>query len=120
MTYFAILQVVFFLAVVACIGALVFAVVRSRQGRESSEDRLPPAPEALTEEGGAASLRERLSGMSLQERLAALEVRADWDRALAANDRDGLILTLRRVRLSEHDAARTADSVLRDPGKYGF
>jgi hypothetical protein len=58
--------------------------------------------------------------MPLAERLAALDVRGDWDRALAAHDREGLIITLRRVRLSEHDAARTADAVLRDPGKYGF
>lgn len=120
MTFFAIVQIVFVLAVGACVVALGFAVAGSRKKPEELDDRLPPVPEALREEGGEASLRARLSGMPLQERLAALEVQGDWDRALAAHDREGLILTLRRVRLSEHDAARTADSVLRDPGKYGF
>ncbi|CAN5709222.1 hypothetical protein BH09VER1_BH09VER1_44110 [soil metagenome] len=120
MTFFAILEAVVILAVGSCIVALVFAVTRSGKSREDSGDTLPEVPVEFAGEGGEASLRAKLAGMPLKERLAAVGVQGDWDRALAAHDRAGMILTLRRVRLSEHDAARTADSVLRDPGKYGF
>jgi len=59
-----------------------------------------------------------LSGMTVNERLAARGLTAEWDAAVIARDRAKMLLLLKRVAL--FDGAPIADAILRDPAAYGY
>ena len=59
-----------------------------------------------------------LAGMSVEERMAARGLEAEWRAAVAARDRDAMILLLKRVAL--FTAAPIADAILGDPAAYGY
>jgi hypothetical protein len=63
---------------------------------------------------------QELSGMTVNERLFACGMLSQWDAAVAARNRERMIAVLRAAALSETQAAQTTDTVLQDPGKYGF
>lgn len=59
-----------------------------------------------------------LAGMTVNERLAARGMLADWETAVRAGDRAKMVLLLRRVAMP--NAMAVADLVLADPAAYGF
>lgn len=59
-----------------------------------------------------------LAGMSVNERLAARGLTAEWDTAVTARDRDRMLLLLKRVAL--FDGAPIVDAILADPAAYGY
>jgi hypothetical protein len=56
--------------------------------------------------------------MTVNERLATAGLIEQWDAAVRARDRDAMIAILTDVDVT--DPAFTVDTVLADPGKYGF
>ena len=65
------------------------------------------------------AMRPKYSGMSVNERLFVAGLLADWDQAVRAGNRAGMIEILGRVDLGD-GAGATADSVLANPAFYGF
>jgi hypothetical protein len=63
---------------------------------------------------------DNFAGMTVNERLFTAELLELFDAAARRRDRDGLITLLRRVALSETEAAATADALLARPGSYGY
>lgn len=59
-----------------------------------------------------------LAGMTVNERLAARGLTAEWDAAVIAGDRIRMLMILKRVAL--FDGARIVDAVLADPAAYGY
>lgn len=59
-------------------------------------------------------------GMTINERLAELQLFEEWDRAVANRDRQRMIKVMLKVELSQKQAALTVDAVLANPEKYGF
>jgi hypothetical protein len=62
----------------------------------------------------------QLSGMTINERLSAFALLPQWDRAALNRDRAAMISILQKVSLTEEEAAKTADTILANPKKYGF
>jgi hypothetical protein len=62
----------------------------------------------------------RFAGMTVNERLFAANRLAAWDAAVRDGDRADMIRILEGVALDAGEAARIADQVLADPGRYGF
>lgn len=60
------------------------------------------------------------SGMTLNERLAELQLFDEWDRAVTAKDRDMMINVMIKIELAEREAAATVNAVLANPKMYGF
>jgi hypothetical protein len=58
--------------------------------------------------------------MTVNERIFSCGMLSQWDAAVAARDREGMIAVLRSVALSETQAVQTTDGVLKNPSKYGF
>jgi hypothetical protein len=58
------------------------------------------------------------SGMTVNERLFAAGLIEDFDCAAKARDREAMISILSRVKVSNPE--RTADSIIRDPARYGY
>jgi hypothetical protein len=61
-----------------------------------------------------------LSSMTLNERLSAFNLFSQWDRAALDRDRLTMISILQKVSLTEGEAAKTVDTILANPKKYGF
>lgn len=61
-----------------------------------------------------------LSGMTVNERLAACGLIDRWDAAARAKNRKEMISVLREAALTKKEAAWTTDVVLANPAKYGF
>ncbi len=59
-------------------------------------------------------------GMTLNERLAELQLFDEWDQAVATRDRDRMIKIMMMIELSEGEASATVDTVLANPKMYGF
>lgn len=59
-----------------------------------------------------------MAGMTVNERLAARGLTAQWDAAVIARDRPTMLILLKRVAL--FDGAPIADAILRDPAAYGY
>ena len=59
-------------------------------------------------------------GMTLNERLAELQMFDEWDHAVTARDRDQMIKIMMTIELSETEAAATLDTVLANTKMYGF
>lgn len=59
-----------------------------------------------------------LAGMTVNERLAARGLTAEWDAAVIARDRATMLMLLKRVAL--FDGAPIVDAVLGDPAAYGY
>lgn len=62
----------------------------------------------------------KYGGMTVNERLAEAGLLSAWDEAVARRDRDGMIGILERVEMTTSQAAQTTDTVLANPGLYGF
>ena len=61
-----------------------------------------------------------LSAMTINERLFARGLLAQFDAAARHRDRDTLLLLLREVELSEVDATRCVNAIFADPKRFGF
>jgi hypothetical protein len=61
-----------------------------------------------------------LAGMTVNERLFALGLFPEFDRAALARDREALIEVLLRAHLSQRQAVETTEALLHDPARYGF
>jgi len=61
-----------------------------------------------------------LAGMTVSERLFALGLMEDFDRAASNRDRGVLIAVLLKARFSRKEAEETSDALLAKPQKYGF
>jgi hypothetical protein len=59
-----------------------------------------------------------LSGMTVNERLAATGRTELWEEAVRASDREGMVAILRRIAVPS--PGNVADAVLADPVFYGF
>ena len=59
-----------------------------------------------------------LSGMTVNERLFAKGLMAEWQAAVRARSREKMIEIMRSVEVEPPE--NTVDAVLTDPGKYGF
>lgn len=64
--------------------------------------------------------RPNYSGMTVNERLFAARLLDDWDSAIMARDRQRAIELLGDVDMGETSAARTVDTILTNPSKYGL
>ena len=60
------------------------------------------------------------AGMTVNERLAISGLIGDWDRAVLNRDRARMIEILMATELTAEQEARTADTTLAHPEKYGF
>jgi hypothetical protein len=63
---------------------------------------------------------QELRGMTVNERLVACGVLAQWDAAVRRRNGSEMIEVLRSVALTEQQAAQTTHAVLQNPKKYGF
>lgn len=61
-----------------------------------------------------------LSGMTVNERLAACGLFQRWDAAVAGKNKDEMIAMLCDVAIPKNEAKLIAEAVLKDPEKYGF
>jgi len=59
------------------------------------------------------------AGMTLNERIVVAGMLADWDRAVKAGNREGMIQILEFLDL-RGEAETLADQVLSNPKQYGF
>lgn len=59
-----------------------------------------------------------LAGMTVNERLAARGLAAEWSEAGGHRDRAAMLRLLQRVAVP--DARRVVDVILNDPGTYGL
>lgn len=60
------------------------------------------------------------SGMSISKRLSISGLTGEFDAAARNKDRLRMISILKRVSLSEIEATRSTDTILADPGRYGY
>ena len=58
--------------------------------------------------------------MTVNERLSAAGLAAQFDAAIHAGNRDHAVQLLTRVAMSDESAAATVDSVLANPKRYGY
>jgi hypothetical protein len=58
--------------------------------------------------------------MTTNERLFAAGLLPVFDAAARARDREGMIKLLQQVALTQSEAEGIADTILEDPGRYGF
>jgi hypothetical protein len=63
--------------------------------------------------------KNRLAGMTINERLGELGLFDEWDLAARAHDRAKMIKVMRRCYLTQEDAESTVDRILKNPTKYG-
>jgi hypothetical protein len=63
---------------------------------------------------------ESYAGMTVNERLFVSKLMDDFDAAARRRERAQMISILVRVDLSEKEAARSVDSILATPQKYGY
>jgi hypothetical protein len=63
--------------------------------------------------------KPKYSGMTVNERLFAAGLLETFDNAVRAGDRDGIIELLIKVEMEPDGAARTADSILAHPTRFG-
>jgi len=63
---------------------------------------------------------ESYAGMTVNERLFASTLMDDFDAAARRRDRAQMISILVRVDLSKKDAARSVDTILATPQRYGY
>jgi hypothetical protein len=59
-------------------------------------------------------------GMTVNERLAAAGLLAEFDAAARRRDRSEMIAILMRVELTGAQAAETADRIIAKPSMYGY
>ncbi len=62
----------------------------------------------------------QLAGMTVDERLFALGLLTEFDQAALMRNKDDMVEILIRARFSKSQAIETAETLLRDPEKYGF
>jgi hypothetical protein len=62
--------------------------------------------------------QSQYAGMTVNERLFTAGLLRDWDRAINSGDREAAIDILNRVDVD--NASATVDTVLANPGFYGF
>lgn len=60
------------------------------------------------------------AGMTVNERLFSAGILDQFDAAARRRDRLAMLSLLRRVSLTERQAAETADTILADPSFYGL
>ena len=58
---------------------------------------------------------QELSGMTVNERLVACGLLSRWDDAVRRRHREDMVAVLRDVALSQDEAARVTDAVLKNP-----
>jgi len=63
---------------------------------------------------------KELHGMTVNERIYAIGLLDQWDRAAKARDRDRMIQILSQCALSQEQCVQTTDAVLKNPAMYGF
>ncbi len=66
------------------------------------------------------SERPNYSGMTINERLFSAGLLHEFDAETRLGNRTAMITILRRVDLSEREAAVTVDTILADPSRYGL
>ncbi|HJU23828.1 MAG TPA: hypothetical protein VJ891_15085 [Casimicrobiaceae bacterium] len=63
---------------------------------------------------------QRINGMSVNERLAHLNLFPEFDAAIRSNDKQAVIDVLIKARFTVQQAEYTATTVLNNPRRYGF
>lgn len=58
--------------------------------------------------------------MTVNERLVELGLTERWDEAVRRRDREKMLSLMIACELGKKDTARTVDTVLKNPEKYGF
>ena len=60
------------------------------------------------------------AGMTVNERLAVAGLMQAFDKAVMARNRSAAVAILRQAELSEEQAASTVDTIVANPGRYGY
>lgn len=60
------------------------------------------------------------AGMTVNERLFALDLLPDFDQAALTRNKDELIKILLRARFSRQEALETTEALLLNPAKFGY
>lgn len=63
---------------------------------------------------------KRLAGMTVNERLAELDLFDEWDDAVKRRDTQKMRKILLRCDLGVEFADQTVGNIMKNPGKYGF
>ena len=63
---------------------------------------------------------DELQGMTVNERLSALGLLGQWDKAILKRNRSEMIKLLGKCALPKEQCEETTDAVLANPSKYGF
>lgn len=63
---------------------------------------------------------QELRGMTVNERLVMCGLMHRWDEAVRKRNREEIVAVLRAVAMTDEQAVQTADTVLKNPQRYGF
>ncbi len=63
---------------------------------------------------------QELGGMTVNERLFALDLFDEWDESVNSRNRNQMIQILSQCAMSQKQCEETADTLLENPQKYGF
>ena len=86
---------------------------------KSPFDQVHPASGFIVWAKGGNGGMSRYSGMTVNERLYEAGITDAWDTAANSRNRDRMIELLGQVELSDQ-AERIVDTILANPGRYGF
>ena len=67
-----------------------------------------------------SEIDQRVSGMTVNERLAHFGLFKALDSAVASRQIDSVVSVLRKAHLSDRQALETAQAILSNPSHYGF
>ena len=64
--------------------------------------------------------KAELGGMTVNERIFAMGLMDEWDKAAHARERETMMKILSQCAMSREQCAETIDALLKNPGMYGF